>query len=103
MTTSSASIKRRILKQRGVELAKHTRRPMTHDELPSTYPKTQLMKYIELKFGNKLENLIFDGTVRATAKRLHIDYSTVSKWRKLILEAKDHEFWKQFEKRGGEM
>lgn len=96
MTTSSASIRKKILKQRGVELAKHTRRPMTYDERPSLIVKTQLMKYIELKYGDTLENLISNGTVRATAKRLHIDYSTVSKWRKLIEEAKENEFWKQF-------
>lgn len=96
MTTPSSKIRRRILKQRGVELQKHTRRPITFDDLPSSYPKTKLMKYIELKFNDKLENIIFTGTIYELEKRLGIDATTVSKWRKVISEAKEKEFWKQF-------
>jgi len=95
--TSQSKIKQRILKQRGVELAKYTREPLTYAEAPAPYHKTPLMKYIELKFGDKLEHLISDGTVREAGKRLGIDYSTISKWRKLISDAL---FFNQFE--GGE-
>lgn len=94
--TSQSKIKKRILKQRGVELEKHTRKPITYDDLPSLYPKTRLMKYIELKFNDKLENLIFVGTIYEVEKRLGIDATTVSKWRKIVAEAKEKEFWRQF-------
>lgn len=97
MATSSAKLRKRILKQRGVELAKHTKAPTTYDDLPSPYKKTQLMKYIELKFSDKLENILFQkGTIYEVGKRIGIDYSTVSKWRKLITETMDREFFKQF-------
>ena len=99
MTTSSSKLRRRILKQRGVELAKHTRTPTTYDDIPASYHKTRAMKYIELKFSDKLERLIFTGTERETAKRLGVDYSTVSKWRKIIRDAKEAEFWSQFKER----
>lgn len=97
MATSQSKIKKRILKQRGVELAKLTRKPVTYDDLPSLYPKTQLMKYIELKFGDRLENIIFNGTIYDLEKKLGVDATTISKWRKTISEAKEQEFWKQFE------
>jgi len=95
--TTSKQIRKRILKQRGVELAKHTRKPATYDDLPAVYPKTRLMKYIELKFNDRLENIIFTGTIYELEKRLGIDSTTISKWRKIISEAKDREFWKQFD------
>jgi len=56
------------------------------------------MKYIELKFGDKLENLIFDGTIYSLEKKLGIDATTISKWRTIISESREREFWKQFEK-----
>ncbi len=96
MTTRPSKIRKRILKQRGVELEKHTRRPVSYDDLPAPYHKTKLMKYIELKFNDKLENIIFTGTIYELEKKLDIDATTVSKWRKLISEAKEKEFWKQF-------
>ena len=96
MGTKTGDIKRRILKQRGVELQHLTRRPITHDDLPSIYPKTRLMKYVELKFSSKLEKLIFTGTLRAVSKKLGVDYSTISKWRTIISDAEDREFFKQF-------
>ena len=94
--TRTANIRNRILKHRGVELAKHTRAPTTYDDMPSLYHKTKAMKYIELKYNDKLENLIFTGTIYDTGKRLNVDYSTISKWRKIIRDAKETAFWAQF-------
>ena len=94
--TSQSKIRKRILRQRGVELEKHTRKPITYDDLPSLYPKTRLMKYVELKFGDRLENIIFDGTIYTLEKELGIDATTISKWRKIISEAKEKAFWEQF-------
>ena len=98
MATSSSKIRNRILKNRGVELAKHTKAPVTYDDMPAVYPKTRAMKYVELKFSAKLEDLIFDGTIYDLEKKLGIDATTISKWRKIISEAKEAEFWKQFKK-----
>ena len=95
--TSQSKIRKRILRQRGVELEKHTRKPVTFDDLPSIYHKTRLMKYIELKFGDRLENIIFTDTIYALEKKLGIDATTISKWRRVISDAKEREFWKQFE------
>ena len=89
-------LRRKILKSRGVELEKHTRKPITYDELPSRFRKSRLMKYIELKNNNKLENLIFKGTIYEVASKLGVDASTISKWRKLLSETKEEEFWEQF-------
>ena len=94
--TPTKSIKRKILKSRGVTPEKRTGKPLTYDDLPSIYPKTRLMKYIELKFGDKLEDLIFTDTIYALERKLGIDATTVSKWRKLISEAKEKEFWQPF-------
>jgi hypothetical protein len=79
-----------------VELEKHTRRPVSIAETPAPYNKTPLMKFIETKFNEHLEKLIFDGTIYEVAERLGIDPTTVSKWRKIISEANEREFWKQF-------
>ncbi|KKL94017.1 hypothetical protein LCGC14_1868810 [marine sediment metagenome] len=95
-TTPSAKLRRKILKDRGIQLAKHTRKPITYDDLPSIIVKSHLMKLIELKHSDKLENLIFEGTIYAAAKKLNVSPSTISKWRKLVSEARETEFWKQF-------
>ena len=93
--TRPSDIRRRILKQRKVQLAPHSRKPITHDDAPSSFPKSRLMKYIELKYNDTLEHLISKGTIYEVAKRLDINYTTVSKWRKLIRET---EFFGRFEK-----
>ena len=96
MSLPSSRIKKRILKERGIQLAKHSKKILTHDELPSVFRKTNLMRLIELKFHNTLDKLIFTGSIYAVGKRLGVDASTVSKWRKIISEAKEKKFWKQF-------
>ena len=96
MATPSSKIRRKILRQRGVTLEKHTRKPITYDDLPSPYHKTRAMKYIELKFGGRLEDIIFKGTIYEMEKKLGIDATTISKWRTIVSEATDKKFWKQF-------
>ena len=97
MSTNLSKIRKGILKQRGVELQKATRKPVTHNDLPSPYHKTRLMRYIELKFKDRLENIIAEGTIYELEKKLGVDASTISKWRKIIREAKDRKFWRQFD------
>ena len=90
--TRVSDIRKRLLKQRGVELKRLTRKPVTVDDLPSLFPKTRLMRYIELKFGKRLEHLIMSGTLDEQEKKLGIDKTTISKWRKVINEV----FWNDF-------
>lgn len=97
MATPASEIRRRILKRRGVELKKHTRKPISFDQLPTPYKKTRLMQLIELRHGQKLEDLIFEGTIYEAEKKLEVDATTISKWRALITEARHKEFFDQFE------
>ena len=96
MVTSAAEIRRRILKQRGIEFKKGSRKPISVEELPAPYKKTNLMRLTELRFKDRLENLIFKGTIYEVEKLMGIDASTISKWRKLISTARDKEFFEQF-------
>ncbi len=75
-----------------------TRKPRTMDELPSPFPKTRTMRFIELKHGKRLEDIIMSGTIYETGKKLGLSPSTVSKWRKIINEV----FWKNFPEQGGD-
>jgi len=53
------------------------------------------MRYIELKFGKRLEELLMTSdTIYQLEKKLGIDATTVSKWRKLLNEV----FWKNFKR-----
>ena len=95
MATAS-EIRRRILKQRGVELNRHTRKPTSVDQLPTPYKKSRLMQLIELRHGVRLEVLIFKGTIYEVEKKLGVDASTISKWRTLITAAREKEFFSLF-------
>ncbi len=92
--TRLSDIRKRLLQQRGVELKRMTRKPVTADDLPSQFPKTRAMKYLELKHGKKLEDIIMIGNIYVLERKLGIDASTISKWRKLINES----FWDKFDK-----
>ena len=92
MVTSAAEIRRRILKERGIVLKKGSRKPVSIEELPSSYRKTNLMRLTELRFKDRLENLIFKGTIYEVEKLLGVDASTISKWRRAVSEA----FFNQF-------
>lgn len=97
MTTPTSKIRKKILKSRQVQLEKHTGKPVTFDDLPAPYHKTKLMKYIELKFGAKLEDIIFTDTIYKLENKYGVDATTISKWRKIISEAKEKEFFAQFD------
>ena len=91
-----SDIRKKILKQRGVEFKRLSRKPVPIEELPSAYPKSTLMRLIEMKFKNKLENIITEGTIYEVEKRIGVDSTTISKWRKLIKEAQSRLFFEQF-------
>ena len=80
--SKTTELRRKILKDK--KLVKIGRKLVSFDELPSDYRKTTLMKYIEVKFGASLEDLVLNGSTRQVAKRLGINYSTISKWRRII-------------------
>lgn len=90
-----SEIRKRILKQRGVELKRLTRKPTHVSELPSPYHKTRLMQLVEHQQGQRLENIIYKGTIYTVGKLLSVNYSTISKWRKII----DAAFFEQFEEK----
>ena len=50
------------------------------------FPKTPLMLYIEAKYGIKLKEDIYRGSINDLCSRYHweIDRSTISRWRKYI-------------------
>lgn len=85
-TTPIARLRRKILSDKGVKPAKHTKRLLTTDEQPDIYPKTAKMKMLEYKYHIKIELVIFKGSLSDVVQLLHgdIDASTVSKWRKYI-------------------
>lgn len=99
---STASIRRKVLKDRGVKLEKHTRKPQPlPNELPSSFSKTPMMKYLEIKHGTPIEQLIFEGSIYKAGKKLGVNPSTISKWRKAISELREKEFWEQFNMKEG--
>jgi len=91
--TRPQDIRRKITKQRGVEFKKHSRKPISVDQLPSPYKKTRLMQLIELRHSTRLEKLIYKGTIYDVEKKIGVDATTIYKWRKII----DTAFFKQFE------
>ena len=95
-TKSLSEIRKQILKQRGVEFKKLSKKVVPVVDIPTPYTKTNLMKLLELKHKDTIENLIMEGTIYEVERRLDIDATTVSKWRKLINEAKQQEFFEQF-------
>ncbi len=82
--TPIARLRRRILRDKGVVSEKKTKRLLTVDEQPDTFPKTYKMKMLEFKYRIKLEVILFDGSLQDVVQFLNgeVDKSTVSKWRK---------------------
>ena len=96
MTIRTGDIRRRLLKQRGVVFKKLSRKPQHISDVPVPFKKSNLMKLLELRHNDKIENLIRTGTIYEVEKRLGVDATTISKWRALILEARNQEFLDQF-------
>lgn len=83
-------VRKQILNSRGVVLEPHTRKPIPIDESSTSFPKSNLMKMLELKFSKPIEQLILTSESNyITAAKLGINFSTVSKWRKLMNKAKE--------------
>ena len=78
-----AQLRRQILNNRGVKPAKRTKRLLTIDEQPDSFPKTAKMKMLEYKYHIKLDVILFDGSLSQVVQFLNgeVDRSTISKWR----------------------
>lgn len=80
-------VRNRILERRGVVLEPQTRTPIEYYNVPTDFKKTTMMRLLEMRFGQRIERLLATGTIYEAAKRLGIDATTVSKWRKRIRDA----------------
>lgn len=88
-TIRLGQLKKRILQQRGVELQRHTRKPILKEEVPSMFVKTPAMRLIEMKFNILIEKDIYIGSLNEVEKRYQytVERSTISKWRKYFNSA----------------
>lgn len=81
---SNKSIKDRILEERGLiehQTAKHTPKKLARiPPSPLDSLKTPLMRYLELKHGKPIQDMIMAGSLSQVAKKLEVDTSTISKW-----------------------
>lgn len=84
-----SKLRKRIIKEHGVELVQPT--PGAHREVkrrrtpPSRIPekdKTTLIRYLEFKYGESIELLILDGSLRSVADKLKVSHGTIKIWRK---------------------
>jgi hypothetical protein len=82
------TLKQKILKQRGiVGFQPQTRAPITIQESTSTIDKTPLMQLLEYRFNDTIENLLSTDNHHELEKKLGVDYTTISRWRKLIRQS----------------
>ena len=85
-----ADIRRDILQQHGVESVqvskskKQVRRRPEPVSRVSPKLKTKHMLYLEYKYGESIELILTAGSLYAVGKRLGIDRSTISRWRKRL-------------------
>jgi len=79
--TTTKKMRERVLRERGVNL-EHSR--LNVKLVSSNGGKTPTMLLLELRFNDDIKSLLSEGSVRDVAKRLGINYSTVSKWRKSL-------------------
>ena len=87
---SITELRRRIIKEHGLIPPKPP--PFflpdqpEYDESAVDFPKTDLMKYIEVKYNVKLKLDIYKGSINDVCSRYgwEVDRATISRWRKII-------------------
>tara|TARA_Y100000310_G_C20653118_1_gene800566 strand:+ start:487 stop:726 length:240 start_codon:yes stop_codon:yes gene_type:complete len=73
------------LREKGVKFEYGKRTVVAvRDEDIQPIPKTPMMLLVEARTGQDIKVLIQSGKVRDIAKRLGVNYSTISKWRKML-------------------
>ena len=86
---STKEIKAKILKDRGLAVHKPAKHKQQHI-VPSAVPaapltgKTTMMELLELKHHKLIRELLLAGSLSVVAKKLGVDASTVSKWKKKL-------------------
>ena len=87
---STAELRRRIVKLHGLIPPKPPPYFLPgaepYDESKVDFPKTDLMKYIEVKYSILLKNDIYKGSINDVCSRYEweVDRATISRWRKVI-------------------
>jgi len=46
------------------------------------------MRYLELKYSQSIEDILASGSNYELEKQLGVDFTTISKWRKIIRQSK---------------
>jgi len=84
-------MRNQVLKERGivsVKPAKNKQRRLKPVPRPPTDPrlKTPMMRYLELVYGESIEDLLLSGSLSVVAKKVdnEVDVSTISKWIKRL-------------------
>ena len=94
MTMTSAELRERILRERGllkqkakkgVRRSRLVRNPADSLTVKAS-DKTDKMRYLEIKYGKPIEVLLLSGSLTEVVKSLHdeVDFTTVSKWIKKL-------------------
>ena len=76
-------LQEQILKHRGLKPASYTGLEETTVPPPDGI-KTLAMRQIEARFGVPIEELLMEGSLNQVARRLGIDFTTVSRWRERL-------------------
>ena len=79
-----SELRDRILRERGVPLRrKRSEGLVIARQPPKDGRKTQSMLLLEYQYQRPIEELL-QGPIRRVARRLGLDYTTISKWKKLL-------------------
>ena len=87
---STSEIRRRIVKEHGLipplPPSYYLPAQPQYDESSVDFPKTPLMKYIEIKYNVLLKQDIYRGSINDTCSRYgwEVDRASISRWRKII-------------------
>jgi len=87
---STSELRRRIIKEHGLVPPKpppfFLPDQSEYDESAIDFHKTDLMKYIEVKYNVKLKLDIYRGSINDVCSRYgwEVDRATISRWRKII-------------------
>lgn len=86
MSTSRKKIQNKILQEQGIVLnrrRKHKHRSIKKMPLADLeHLKTPHMRYIEMKYGDKIERILMSGSLSQVKRKLNgeLDTSTISRW-----------------------
>lgn len=91
-------IRKQIKRERGISFEPMTRKIISVELQPAPFTKSTLMRLLESRHKQRIDKLIYTGTIYQVGKKLGVSPSTVSKWRKII----DAAFFSQFDRTNDE-